>query len=234
MLRKILSQILIALSLCAISNVALAAAMPLEEEAPPPTLDGWYIAGYGGWGSTPDFKFTDSSGQRNTERFKTGYDAGARFGFKSGPIRYEGEFIYMQSSVDTFTTSDTLDVTVPASGKMKLYGGLINVIYDFEGGPIECLTPYIGSGFGYAYVDNIVNTPSFNQHLKSKRDLWVGQGMVGFTFRFVQHFGVFAEYRYFFTKRPRATVKLIGGDPATGKDLLQNHTVNLGATIYLG
>ena len=235
MIRKILITCSMALiSLAFSTNILAAAILQPEELPPPPNLDGWYVAGYWGFSFPSTIRFTDTSGQVNRESFDDGYDTGARFGYKSGPIRYEGEFIYMQSDVKNFTTSDLTDITVPASGKVKLYSGMINVLYDFEGGPIPCLTPYIGGGFGYAYINNQIDTPSFSDHLSSQRDLYAGQAIGGFSVRLGQHFGLFTEYRYFITQDAKATVQLIPGGEATGRKHFQSHTINFGGTFYLG
>lgn len=178
-------------------------------------ISGPYVRVFGG------FAFT-TSGNVNINLFtnpdyKTGYDAGAQLGYKSGPIRYEFEGAYTRAKLNKFSYNGTTQTDV--TGKSSSSSLLLNVYYDFEDFSAS-LAPYLGVGIGYAHVVNTLestspSTVSFDQ---SDR-LFAYKASAGLTYNFSEAISTDIGYQYFRTKNSNKF-----------NEVFQSHLVNFGIT----
>ena len=78
----------------------LLASMLLNAAVP---IDGWYANLFGGYTYLPNNLSVSTSGYLlSNSSFHSGYNLGGRFGYKSNPLRYEGEFTYIHANVASF------------------------------------------------------------------------------------------------------------------------------------
>jgi len=103
--------------------------------------------------------------------------AGGEVGYKTGPIRIEGEFAYMDSKTGDFHT------------RLTYYLGMINVMRDFTT-PLVWVNPYVGVGLGgirMKYDDYGMCTPA------------AIQGLAGLSLPVTHSLSLFVDYRYITT-----------------------------------
>lgn len=94
--------------------------------------------------------------------FDVGWQVGAAVGVANFPLpnwRVELEGVYANSETDdsednfddVFDTGDDDEDVDTASADVTIYGGLLNLVYDFDFG--SAWKPYLGGGVGYGKVD---------------------------------------------------------------------------------
>ncbi len=203
-MKKLIKTILPISLLCA-SSITVAAT----------PMSGPYMRGFGG------FAFTTSNtvniNNFNNTSYKSGYAFGGQIGYKSGPIRYEFEGTYTHNKLDSFSLAGVKQTNV--SGSTHSGAVLLNLYYDFEDLNMA-LAPYIGVGFGYAVVKNILNSSAptiaaFNQ----QDSLFAYKAQVGVNYNFSENIGTDLGYQYFSTKNSK-----------TFNQRFQTHLVNMGIT----
>jgi opacity protein-like surface antigen len=178
-------------------------------------MSGPYVRGFGG------FAFP-TSGNVNINLFsnpeyKTGYDAGAQIGYKSGPIRYEFEGAYARVKLNKFSYNGTTQTS--ASGKSSSASLILNVYYDFEDFSAS-LAPYLGVGVGYAHIVNTLESTSPSNVSFNKSDrLFASKANAGLTYNFSETFATDISYQYFRTKHSNKF-----------NETFQSHLMNLGIT----
>jgi len=183
-------------------------------------IDGWYSSVFGGYAYLPNnLNVTQSGLYFSDARFRSGYDAGASFGFKSSPMRYEGEFTYISAEPRHFKINDLAQTHV--KGFSNAYFGMANVYYDFPT-LIEPLAPFVGVGLGYGYVENQFRStgPLAVARLNGHDNVFGYQGTAGITFNFSEYCALNLAYRYVGTSK----VDFFGKS-------FQAHLANVGA-IY--
>jgi OmpA-OmpF porin, OOP family len=133
----------------------------------------WYIGPEGGWTKLTNQTDTISPttftgptggpftfpGTAPTANFDSGFNAGARAGFQWGPWRFEEEYSYRHSGLNTLTGGPFAISTNPSnvSGQRNSHAIMTNAIYDFTiGWPIS---PHIGVGIGAV---DIIDSASAN------------------------------------------------------------------------
>jgi len=130
----------------------------------------WYIGPEGGWtkltnqtDSITSSTFTGPNGGTftippvgGTVNFNSGFNVGARAGYEWGPWRFEGEYSYRHSSVNSFTGGLTNIGFGAVQGQRNSDAIMANAIYDFTiGWPI---TPHLGAGIGAVDVIDSLST----------------------------------------------------------------------------
>ena len=129
-----------------LSALALLGALPLTTmaAAPLPT-EGMYVNGFGGftWLPSNDAKTGATLTYKNNF---TSYNFGGALGYKSGPMRYEGQFIYLRGRHNKFAGTSV-------SGGTNVFAGMANVYFDFDMINFD-IVPYVGAGIGYGYNIN--------------------------------------------------------------------------------
>lgn len=112
----------------------------------------WYLGGEGGWSMIEDAN-SSIAGVGLKQRFKDGFNVGARAGYELGPWRFEEEFSYRDN--------DERNVNALGSthGSRKTYAIMTNLIYDIAlGWPV---TPHIGGGIGAVNLSEHGSIPGF-------------------------------------------------------------------------
>jgi opacity protein-like surface antigen len=135
----------------------------------------WYIGPEGGWTKLTDqtdtisrTTFTGPGGgpftfpqTAPTANFDSGFNAGARAGFQWGPWRFEEEYSYRRSGLNTLTGGPFAISTNPSNvnGQRNSHAIMTNAIYDFTiGWPIS---PHIGVGIGAVDIIDSASANSF-------------------------------------------------------------------------
>lgn len=181
-------------------------------------INGWYSSAFGGYAYLPGNVNTTTLGNtRSNVRYQSGYDAGASLGFKSNPLRYEGEMTYIKANVDGFKINHTT-ATNP-SGYSNAAFGLANVYYDFLGLKTP-LQPYLGAGIGYGFVQSKLNNtgPISASNFSGSNSVFAYQAAGGVTYNFAENYALNLGYRYIGTTHASELGQLF-----------QAHLANIGA-----
>lgn len=164
-------------------------------------IDGWYLKGFGGFAYLPNNINTSRNSIYYTDaNYESEYNVGGGFGYKSNPMRYEGEVTYINAMLDHVSENGFSDPRV--AGYNNAFLGLANVYYDFPM-VIPTLSPFIGVGIGYGWinvkVDNsrLPNTPDF----RVSDSAFAYQGTLGITFNFAENYALNIAARYVGTDR---------------------------------
>lgn len=188
--------------------------------------DGIYVGGVAGLGLTPDIHVTDSSGAIHRGDYNEGWIGGAALGYRKGPIRVEGEFLYTRSSIGIYKIDSV--IIGETTGRQRFIGGMLNGYYEFKK-LHDILAPYVGLGVGYGDVRNDIDTPTTTDIIKGSDGTFAYQGIVGIAANFARKYSVFFDYRYIGTTS--ASFNLV--DSVTGltsrtSERYRNHTLNIG------
>jgi opacity protein-like surface antigen len=108
--------------------------------------EGVYAAIGGGVSFAQDTDYSDQ-GVSITAEFDTGFLVGGAIGYQLQAFRFEGEFTYLQNSVDKLSA---FGLSAGADGDQSVMAGLANVYFDFD--TQTPWTPYVGGGLGVANV----------------------------------------------------------------------------------
>ncbi|MGI4976199.1 MAG: OmpA family protein [Janthinobacterium lividum] len=186
------------------------AAAASAQTAPP--IDGVYISAGAGYNLLQDEHLRpgpsngggDGIRQHTRYRFGDGYDAVAAVGYGFGNgLRAEIEGHYLNNDVNNYVRTAIASST---TGHTESYGGLANVLYDFNlsnfgisGIPV---TPYLGVGAGYMWTHLSPLSSVFNDGTVLRTGGTNGsvayQGIAGISYDIAALPGlaVTAEYRY--------------------------------------
>ena len=186
------------------SGAALAAA-PLE---------GWYGNVFGGYSYWPDNISSNRFGLALDRAIsKPGYNVGTRIGFKSTPLRYEGEFTFIQANLDHFYINDIRHSRINGSTSAAL--GMANIYYDFPD-MVPGVQPFLGVGLGYGRIDGTIKSfyplPS---RFGANSSVFAYQATGGFTFNFCENYALDLAYRYVGTTRINTLGKMFQANLAT-------------------
>lgn len=182
-------------------------------------IDGWYSSFFGGYAYAPgNINQTAYGITRNNVTYQSGFDAGGNFGFKSNPMRYEGEVSYFKVNTDKFDINSVSQTSV--SGYNQAILAMANIYYDFPRSN-AILQPYLGIGIGYAWVQTLLNSKGPNGVTKFSISSpnFAYQGNAGITLNFAENYALYIGYRYI------TTLKIVDFGKA-----FQGHNANLGAT----
>ncbi|MBI2785792.1 MAG: porin family protein [Legionella longbeachae] len=160
-------------------------------------VNGWYSSVFGGYTYLPGNVSTTRFGVLFSDSsYKDGYNAGARIGYQSNPIRYELEYTYIHASTKNFEANDIPQIGVSGNSSANL--GMANIYYDFQDVIIPAVSPFLGIGIGYAYVQTSLNStdPFGGVFFKHNQSSFAYQGTAGLTFNFAENFALNAAYRY--------------------------------------
>ena len=181
-------------------------------------IDGWYTSAFGGYAYLPGNLDVVKQGIKyDRTNFQSGFDAGLNLGYKSNPMRYEGELSYLKANINNFNVNNALQFN--PSGYSNAILGLANVYYDFTG-ITESLQPFLGAGIGYAWVQDKLNGtgPFSPTHFDASNSAFAYQATGGLTYNFAENYALSLGYRYIGTTH----VADLG-------QMFQAHLSNLGA-----
>jgi opacity protein-like surface antigen len=159
-------------------------------------IDGWYTSVFGGYTFIPGNVENFFLGHFiHNSSFKGGYNVGGRIGFKSNPLRYEGEYTYLYGSTKAFKINH-----IPQTGVYGYSSGnlvMANIYYDTPD-MLPAIAPYLGFGIGYAYIqESLKSTGPFAPRVfNMTNSSFAYQGTVGLTYNFAENYAVNVAYRY--------------------------------------
>ena len=162
-------------------------------------LDGWYDNIFIGYSSLlNNLNVVSNNNVFSNIAYNSGYNAGARFGYKSNPMRYEGEFTYIHADATDFKLNYQPQTGV--AGFAQTANMMANVYYDFPG-VTQALEPFLGVGLGFSWVDvEITSTgPSNGTHIGHPDTVFAYQATTGIAYNFAETASVDLAYRYFAT-----------------------------------
>jgi opacity protein-like surface antigen len=159
-------------------------------------IDGWYSSLFVGYAYMPsnvnkvyeNMRYTDAAHQ-------AGYLAGGNLGYKSNPLRYEGEVSYFNANVSHFSQNYIRQNNV--GGYNNGISGMANVYYDFPG-VLSAIAPYLGFGIGYAWLHEQLNNlaPSTRTNFTINSSAFAYQALAGLTYNFAENYDLSIGYRY--------------------------------------
>jgi opacity protein-like surface antigen len=159
-------------------------------------INGWYAGGFGGYAYVPTDIHTTRFGLiRSNATYFSGFDAGGYLGYKSNPMRYEGELSYVNANLKNFTINNVQQTGV--SGYNDAILALANVYYDFPN-YLNAIQPFLGVGVGYGWVQaKLDSTGPFGrtQYIGSN-SVVAYQAAGGFIYNFSESYALNLGYRY--------------------------------------
>ena len=173
------------------SNIAMAAT----------PIDGWYGSVFGGYTDMPNNLSTTVGGFTRTDAsYKSGYNAGGQIGFKSNPMRYEGEITYVQADLEHFAINKIRQFAV--NGNTSGTFGMANIYYDFFDF-VPAIAPFAGLGLGYGWIDSTMssNTVFGPTSFHGSNSVFAYQATAGLTYNFSENYALNIAYRYIGTDR---------------------------------
>ena len=206
---EIIMRIITISALLLTSNLTMAAT-PIE---------GWYTSVFGGYAYLPHFINTNHGGfNRNNVNTQAGYDVGGNLGFKSNPMRYEGELSYITAKINSFALNYVPQTGVTGYNNVAL--AMANVYCDLPG-VTELLKPFLGVGIGYGWIQAQLNAngPTTVSRFSGANSTFAYQANAGLTYNFAENYALTINYRYV------ATTNV----PELGQ-MFQAHIANAGAT----
>ena len=159
-------------------------------------IDGWYSSVFGGYTYIPGNVENYTFGYfLNNSSFNKGYNAGARVGFQSNPIRYEAEYTYLHANAKAFQFNNIQQDYVYGYTTANMI--MANVYYDTPE-ILPAIAPFLGLGIGYAYVQERLNSigPVINTFFSMDNGSFAYQGTIGLTYNFATNYSVNLAYRY--------------------------------------
>lgn len=164
-------------------------------------IEGWYGTAFGGYAYLPNNLYISKFNLNWTDaNYKSGFDAGFNFGFKSTPMRYEGEVTYINAQLNHFKINTLTQLGL--KGIHQATFGMANVYYDFLP-VVSPLEPFLGVGIGYGYVTSEFKTNGpFNiTRYKASDNVFAYQAAAGLTYNFAECYALTLSYRYIATTK---------------------------------
>lgn len=164
-------------------------------------IPGWYASLFGGYAYLPNNVQSYYGGvKRSDVGYWHGYDAGGNIGYKSEPMRYEGELTYLNANLKKFKINGVQQTQV---------GGYNNAILAMANAYLDVpkmgtlLQPFLGVGIGYAWIHAILNSqgPSSASTFTGQNTKFAYQGTAGLTYNFAENYALTLAYRYVATTK---------------------------------
>ena len=215
--------------LSALAASALPGVAHAENTGPYVTIEGGVVRPQGA-------RVTSVAGFEHTDRFKTGWEAGAALGYDFGHMRLEAEGFTNRSVLrsqvrpfgtplpnGTFTQSDGL------SGRTTTYAGMGNLLVGL--GHWGGVKVYAGGGAGYARVRLNESLPTTSQ-IRSHDAGFAWQALAGLTLPVSHNIDLGVKYRYF---RPDGADHFsYQGDGTARYAKLRSHSLLATLTVNFG
>lgn len=158
-------------------------------------VDGWYASVFGGYTYVPEHIDSYLFGlHRDNDGYNGGYNAGARYGFQSNPLRYEAEYTYLTANAKHFNVN-----ALPQLGPEGFTTGnfiMANVYYDTPE-MLPAVAPFLGAGIGYTYLKTKLSStgPFGPTYFNESEGAFAYQGTVGLTYNFAENYALNLAYR---------------------------------------
>jgi opacity protein-like surface antigen len=162
-------------------------------------VDGWYASAFGGYTYVPSHVYLYQYGLfRDNDGYNGGYNAGARYGFQSNPLRYEAEYTYLTANAKHFNVNFQ-----PQTGTTGYTSGnfiMANIYYDTPE-MLPAIAPFLGAGIGYGYLKTKLASggPLGPTYFNDGEGGFAYQGTVGLTYNFAENYAVNVAYRFIAT-----------------------------------
>jgi len=132
---------------------------------------------------------------RSDSAYDGGYNAGIRFGYKSNPIRYEGEYTYLQASTNRFRVNHIRQTGVTGTISANLI--MANIYYDTPD-LLPSIAPFVGVGIGFALMQASLDStgPCGNTFFSANDNSFAYQATIGLTYNFAENYSLNIAYRY--------------------------------------
>ncbi len=158
-------------------------------------IDGWYSNAFGGYAYLPNNMDKTYKNVRYTDaNYESEYDVGGSFGYKSNPMRYEGQVTYVNGMLDYVYENGIRERK--AAGYANAIFGLANVYYDFPM-VIPTISPFLGVGLGYGWINTKVDNARLNiDGFRVADSAFAYQGTAGLTYNFAENYAIFIAARY--------------------------------------
>ena len=159
-------------------------------------IDGWYSNVFAGYTYLPNNIDTTRGSITYTDaNYESEYNVGGSFGFKSNPMRYEGQVTYINAMLNHVYENSIKQPKV--AGYNNAIFGLANVYYDFPD-VIQTISPFLGLGLGYGWINvKIDNARLINiSNFRVADSAFAYQGSIGLTFNFSENYALNIGYRY--------------------------------------
>lgn len=179
--------------------ICLLLLLPSYTDAATP-IDGWYMQGFGGYAYLPSNIDRARYGVAyKSPTYESEYNAGGSFGYKSNPMRYEGQVTYISAMLDQVYENGTRDPRV--AGYNNAIIALANVYYDFQM-RIPAVSPFIGVGLGYGWINvKVDNSRLSAPDFRVSESAFTYQGTLGVTLNFAENYALYVAGRYLRTNR---------------------------------
>ncbi|NKE48065.1 OmpA family protein [Roseomonas frigidaquae] len=229
------------MSLRKILLAATVLALPVAANAQP--ISGLYVGAGAGVNLRQESDATLSNnmlGPRNgTAEFNYGYVGviSLGYGFGNG-VRAEIEGSYRHNEVDD-VSGFGLAGNARSLGSATTYGVMANALYDFDLGPGSFVTPYVGVGAGYQWVDNDirgnVSAPG-TVRIDGTDGRFAYQAIVGAAFPIAQVPGlaITTEYRFMGTLDNEVDARRDFSARGTAEQDNMNHSLLIGLRYAFG
>ncbi len=181
-------------------SAALLASGMVAAAAP---VDGMYTRVFGGYTYLPDNVSSSFEGLvRNHSSYNGGYNVGGAFGYQSNPLRYEVEYTYLSAGARRFYVNYIEQTGVSGSSSANLL--MANIYYDFPE-LVSTLSPYVGIGLGYAYLQSKLDStgPNGRTYFDVTANEFAYQATAGLTYNFAENYALHLNYRYVATDSAR-------------------------------
>lgn len=163
-------------------------------------IEGWYSSVFGGYTFLPNnINVTRNALFFDNTGYTAGYNVGGRVGYKSTPLRYEGEYTYINSSAKHFNVNNIKRSVVSGDSQASVL--MANVYYDFPE-IMPAIEPFLGVGLGFAWVEASLFSqgPVVPVSFKGSNSVFAYQATAGFTYNFAENYAVNIAYRYIATQ----------------------------------
>lgn len=190
-LRRLMKRSIFSIALFLVSHL-ISAAVP---------IDGWYGSLFGGYSYLPNNLSSNHNNYYWSDaNYQSGYNVGGRFGYKSNPLRYEGELTYINAGISHFALNNIRQS--PVSGSINDVSIMANIYYDFPE-VVRCIEPFLGFGIGYSWVNSrfTSNMADYNTSFSQTENAFGYQGTGGLTFNYFEYFSLDVAYRYLGTNK---------------------------------
>lgn len=160
-------------------------------------IGGWYDKLFGGVTYLPaNISAISPLGVfRDGTSYRGGFNAGGGVGYFSNPIRYEGEYTFLQARTSGFNADGIFQY--PASGHSTANLLMFNIYYDTHD-VMPCISSFLGLGIGYAVLQTSLNSygPFASTFFNVHENTFAYQGTAGLTYNFVENYALNLAYRY--------------------------------------
>lgn len=158
-------------------------------------VDGWYTGLFGGYTYFTSELNRHLFGSHLNVNYDNGFNAGARIGFQSNPIRYELEYTYLRATPERLRAPTIGRIHV--DGYTHLNAVMANLYYDFPDLLPE-VSPFLGVGIGYTFTQSRIryDDPYIGFSIGDNDHAFTYQATAGLTYNFAENWAINAAYRY--------------------------------------